>query len=98
SCYRDWSSDVCYSDLGTTVNTRYGMIRTDHILFIAAGAFHITKPSDLIPELQGRLPIRVELTSLGEAEFVRILTEPKNALVKQRSEERRVGKDSATGK
>src|SRR2546425_1167465 len=68
---------------GTTVNTRYGMIRTDHILFIAAGAFHITKPSDLIPELQGRLPIRVELTSLGEAEFVRILTEPKNALVKQ---------------
>jgi ATP-dependent HslUV protease ATP-binding subunit HslU len=59
------------------------MIRTDHILFIAAGAFHITKPSDLIPELQGRLPIRVELTSLGEAEFVRILTEPKNALVKQ---------------
>src|SRR5438445_9003213 len=68
---------------GTTVHTRYGMIRTDHILFIAAGAFHITKPSDLIPELQGRLPIRVELTSLGEAEFVRILTEPKNALVKQ---------------
>ncbi len=68
---------------GTTVNTRYGMIRTDHILFIAAGAFHITKPSDLIPELQGRLPIRVELTSLGEAEFVRILTEPKNALIKQ---------------
>src|SRR5437899_3490803 len=68
---------------GTTVNTRYGMIRTDHLLFIAAGAFHITKPSDLIPELQGRLPIRVELQSLGEAEFVRILTEPKNALVKQ---------------
>ncbi len=68
---------------GTTVNTRYGMIRTDHILFIAAGAFHITKPSDLIPELQGRLPIRVELTSLGEADFVRILTEPKNALIKQ---------------
>jgi len=68
---------------GTTVNTRYGMIRTDHILFIAAGAFHITKPSDLIPELQGRLPIRVELSSLGEAEFVRILTEPKNALIKQ---------------
>src|SRR3989475_1692820 len=68
---------------GTTVNTRYGMVRTDHVLFIAAGAFHITKPSDLIPELHGRLPIRVELTSLGEAEFVRILTEPKNALVKQ---------------
>src|SRR5260221_6557018 len=68
---------------GTTVNTRYGMIRTDHILFIAAGAFHISKPSDLIPELQGRLPIRVELTALGEADFVRILTEPKNALIKQ---------------
>jgi ATP-dependent HslUV protease ATP-binding subunit HslU len=68
---------------GTTVNTRYGMIRTDHILFIAAGAFHITKPSDLIPELQGRLPIRVEMSSLGEADFVRILTEPKNALLKQ---------------
>jgi ATP-dependent HslUV protease ATP-binding subunit HslU len=68
---------------GTTVNTRYGMIRTDHILFIAAGAFHISKPSDLIPELQGRLPIRVELTALTEADFVRILTEPKNALIKQ---------------
>jgi ATP-dependent HslUV protease ATP-binding subunit HslU len=68
---------------GTTVNTRYGMIRTDHILFIAAGAFHVTKPSDLIPELQGRLPIRVELQSLKEEDFVRILTEPKNALVKQ---------------
>jgi len=68
---------------GTTVNTRYGMIRTDHVLFIAAGAFHITKPSDLIPELQGRLPIRVELMALGEADFVRILTEPKNALIKQ---------------
>ena len=68
---------------GTTVNTRYGMIRTDHILFIAAGAFHVSKPSDLIPELQGRLPIRVELTSLGEADFIRILTEPKNALIKQ---------------
>jgi len=68
---------------GTTVNTRYGMIRTDHILFIAAGAFHITKPSDLIPELQGRLPIRVELTALTEPDFVRILTEPKNALIKQ---------------
>ena len=68
---------------GTTVNTRYGMIRTDHILFIAAGAFHVTKPSDLIPELQGRLPIRVELTALSEDDFVRILTEPKNALIKQ---------------
>jgi len=65
------------------VNTRYGMIRTDHILFIAAGAFHITKPSDLIPELQGRLPIRVELSALTEGDFVRILTEPKNALIKQ---------------
>jgi ATP-dependent HslUV protease ATP-binding subunit HslU len=59
------------------------MIRTDHILFIAAGAFHVSKPSDLIPELQGRFPIRVELGSLGEADFVRILTEPKNALIKQ---------------
>src|SRR6202163_3194101 len=68
---------------GTTVNTRYGMIRTDHILFIAAGAFHISKPSDLIPELQGRFPIRVELSSLSEADFSRILTEPKNALIKQ---------------
>src|ERR1700738_343672 len=68
---------------GTTVNTRYGMIRTDHILFIAAGAFHVTKPSDLIPELQGRFPIRVELEALGKEEFVRILTEPRGALVKQ---------------
>jgi len=68
---------------GTTVNTRYGMVRTDHILFIAAGAFHITKPSDLIPELQGRLPLRVELSALTEGDFVRILTEPKNALIKQ---------------
>ncbi len=68
---------------GTTVNTRYGMVRTDHVLFIAAGAFHTTKPSDLIPELQGRFPIRVELSSLSEADFVRILTEPKNALIKQ---------------
>src|SRR6201985_346222 len=68
---------------GTTVNTRYGMIRTDHILFIAAGAFHVTKPSDLIPELQGRLPIRVEMQSLKEEDFIRILTEPKNALIKQ---------------
>jgi len=68
---------------GTTVNTRYGMVRTDHVLFIAAGAFHITKPSDLIPELQGRLPLRVELSALTEEDFVRILTEPKNALIKQ---------------
>jgi ATP-dependent HslUV protease ATP-binding subunit HslU len=68
---------------GTTVNTRYGMVRTDHILFIAAGAFHVSKPSDLIPELQGRFPIRVELASLTEEDFVRILTEPKNALIKQ---------------
>jgi len=68
---------------GTTVNTRYGMIRTDHILFIATGAFHVSKPSDLIPELQGRLPIRVEMQSLKEEDFVRILTEPKNALLKQ---------------
>src|SRR6201987_5736695 len=68
---------------GTTVNTRYGMVRTDHILFIAAGAFHVSKPSDLIPELQGRFPIRVELQSLNEGDFVRILKEPKNALIKQ---------------
>jgi len=68
---------------GTTVNTRYGMVRTDHMLFIAAGAFHISKPSDLIPELQGRLPLRVELNALTEEDFVRILTEPKNALIKQ---------------
>ena len=68
---------------GTTVNTKYGMVRTDHILFIAAGAFHVSKPSDLIPELQGRFPIRVELHALGKEEFVRILTEPRSALVKQ---------------
>jgi ATP-dependent HslUV protease ATP-binding subunit HslU len=68
---------------GSTVNTKYGMIKTDHILFIASGAFHSTKPSDLIPEFQGRFPIRVELGSLGKEEFVRILTEPKNALIKQ---------------
>jgi ATP-dependent HslUV protease ATP-binding subunit HslU len=68
---------------GTTVNTRYGFVRTDHILFIAAGAFHVSKPSDLIPELQGRFPIRVELKSLSEEDFIRILKEPKNALVKQ---------------
>ena len=68
---------------GTTVTTRHGVIKTDHILFIAAGAFHMTKPSDLIPELQGRFPIRVELQSLGQEDFVRILTHPKNALTKQ---------------
>jgi ATP-dependent HslUV protease ATP-binding subunit HslU len=68
---------------GTTVNTRYGMVRTDHILFIAAGAFHVSKPSDLIPELQGRFPIRVELKSLTMEDFIRILTEPKSSLVKQ---------------
>src|SRR5262245_56025852 len=68
---------------GTTVNSKYGMVRTDHILFIAAGAFHVSKPSDLIPELQGRFPIRVELEPLGRDEFVRILTEPKSALIKQ---------------
>ena len=68
---------------GTTVNTKHGMVRTDHILFIAAGAFHISKPSDLIPELQGRFPIRVELDALGTDEFVRILTEPKGALMTQ---------------
>ncbi|MGB5219217.1 MAG: ATP-dependent protease ATPase subunit HslU [Smithella sp.] len=71
---------------GSNVNTRYGMVRTDHILFIAAGAFSGTKPSDLIPELQGRFPIRVELDSLGKEEFIRILTEPNNALVKQYTE------------
>jgi ATP-dependent HslUV protease ATP-binding subunit HslU len=68
---------------GTTVNTKHGMVRTDHILFIAAGAFHVSKPSDLIPELQGRFPIRVELEALGQAEFVRILTEPQSSLIKQ---------------
>jgi len=70
---------------GSTVQTKYGIVRTDHILFIAAGAFHVSKPSDLIPELQGRFPIRVELKSLTEADFVRILTEPKNALLTQYS-------------
>jgi len=68
---------------GTNVSTRYGMVRTDHILFMAAGAFHVSKPTDLIPELQGRFPIRVEMDSLGEDDFVRILQEPKNALIKQ---------------
>lgn len=68
---------------GSTISTKYGPVHTDHILFIAAGAFHVSKPSDLIPELQGRFPIRVELDSLGKDEFVRILTEPQNALIKQ---------------
>jgi len=68
---------------GSTVNTKYGMVKTDHILFVASGAFHGAKPSDLIPEFQGRFPIRVELSSLGKEDFVRILTEPKNALIKQ---------------
>ncbi|HXJ78012.1 MAG TPA: ATP-dependent protease ATPase subunit HslU, partial [Candidatus Methylomirabilis sp.] len=68
---------------GSTVQTRYGLVRTDHVLFIAAGAFHVSKPSDLIPELQGRFPIRVELSPLTEEDFVRIMTEPENALTKQ---------------
>jgi len=68
---------------GTTVNTRFGLVRTDHILFIGAGAFHVSRPSDLIPELQGRFPIRVELTPLNKGDFIRILTEPRNALIKQ---------------
>jgi ATP-dependent HslUV protease ATP-binding subunit HslU len=68
---------------GTTVSTKYGPVRTDHVLFVAAGAFHVSKPTDLIPELQGRFPIRVELQSLGEADLLRILTEPQNALVRQ---------------
>jgi ATP-dependent HslUV protease ATP-binding subunit HslU len=68
---------------GTTVNTKHGMVRTDHILFIAAGAFHVSKPSDLIPELQGRFPIRVELEPLGRGDFIRILREPRNALITQ---------------
>ncbi|MDH3901496.1 MAG: AAA family ATPase, partial [Gammaproteobacteria bacterium] len=68
---------------GSTVSTKYGMVKTDHILFIASGAFHLSKPSDLIPELQGRLPIRVELGALGTAEFVRILTEPDASLTEQ---------------
>jgi len=71
---------------GSTVNTKYGMVKTDHILFVASGAFHVAKPSDLIPEFQGRFPIRVELTTLGEKEFVRILKEPENALLKQYKE------------
>ena len=71
---------------GTSVNTRYGPVRTDHILFIAAGAFHLSKPSDLMPELQGRFPIRVELTDLNKADFLRILTEPKHSLTRQYAE------------
>jgi ATP-dependent HslUV protease ATP-binding subunit HslU len=71
---------------GTTVNTKYGPVKTDHILFIAAGAFHLSKPADLMPELQGRFPIRVELTDLTKADFLRILTEPKHALTKQYAE------------
>jgi ATP-dependent HslUV protease ATP-binding subunit HslU len=71
---------------GTTVNTRYGPVRTDHVLFIAAGAFHVSKPSDLMPELQGRFPIRVELTDLKREDFLRILTEPKHSLTKQYAE------------
>jgi len=70
---------------GSNVMTKYGMVKTDHVLFIAAGAFHVSKPSDLIPELQGRFPIRVELKPLTEADFVRIMTEPENALTKQYS-------------
>ncbi|MBM9531992.1 AAA family ATPase, partial [Desulfoprunum benzoelyticum] len=68
---------------GSTVNTKYGMVRTDHILFIAAGAFHMSKPSDLVPELQGRFPLRVELSALSQGDFYRILTEPRNALTVQ---------------
>ena len=68
---------------GSSVTTKYGMVRTDHVLFIASGAFHVSKPSDLIPELQGRFPIRVELNSLTEDDFVKILTQPQNALLKQ---------------
>jgi len=81
-CIRD-RRDILPIVEGTTVNTRYGMVRTDHILFVAAGAFHVSKPSDLIPELQGRFPIRVELQSLTMEDFIRILTEPKSSLVKQ---------------
>jgi len=71
---------------GTTVNTRYGPVKTDHILFIAAGAFHVSKPADLMPELQGRFPIRVELNDLCKADFYRILTEPQNSLAMQYAE------------
>jgi ATP-dependent protease HslVU (ClpYQ), ATPase subunit len=71
---------------GSAVQTKHGTVRTDHVLFIAAGAFHVAKPSDLIPELQGRFPIRVELQPLGKDDFVRILTEPRNSLVRQYTE------------
>jgi ATP-dependent HslUV protease ATP-binding subunit HslU len=71
---------------GTTVNTKHGPVKTDHVLFIAAGAFHVSKPADLMPELQGRFPIRVELTDLTKADFLRVLTEPKHALTKQYAE------------
>ena len=71
---------------GTNVNTRYGVVRTDHVLFIAAGAFHVSRPADLIPELQGRFPIRVELNALDESDFIRILTEPENSLIRQYTE------------
>jgi ATP-dependent HslUV protease ATP-binding subunit HslU len=71
---------------GSAVNTKHGMVQTDHVLFIAAGAFHMTRPSDLIPELQGRFPLRVELDSLGEEEFRRILVEPRNSLIRQYTE------------
>ena len=74
---------MLFRSSGSTVQTRYGYVRTDHVLFIAAGAFHVSKPSDLIPELQGRFPIRVELSSLSQQDFVRIMTEPENALTKQ---------------
>src|SRR5258708_1162665 len=77
--------DLLPNGEGTNVSTKYGMVKTDHILFIAAGAFHVSKPSDLIPELQGRFPIRVELDALTEHDFVRILTEPETALTKQYS-------------
>jgi ATP-dependent HslUV protease ATP-binding subunit HslU len=79
---------------GSNVQTKYGMVKTDHVLFIAAGAFHVSKPSDLIPELQGRFPIRVELKPLTEKDFVRIMTEPENALTKQYAA--LVGADGAT--
>ena len=75
--------DLLPSVEGTTVNTKHGMVKTDHVLFVAAGAFHVSKPSDLIPELQGRFPIRVELEALGRDEFVRILTEPRSSLITQ---------------
>ena len=89
-CGPDVSREGVQRDLlpiveGSNVMTKYGMVKTDHILFIASGAFHVAKPSDLIPELQGRFPIRVELNSLTEEDFVKILTLPQNALIKQYS-------------